>query len=415
MAEAALDHGEQARLRRQMARTLRRRRLMAFVLVLPLLLFILATFVYPIAGMLARSVYSPDVAADLPQTAAALAGWKPASSLPPEAAFDALAGDLAQSAREHTSGRIASALNLEVPGMRSLILGAARGIDGLAAPYSASLAALDGKWGQVGTWATLRRLTRTFTDRFYVVALDFGFDDHGRIRREPASNRIYVSLFVRTFAIAGIVTVFCLLLGFPLAYWLASLPMRHANLLLILVLLPFWTSLLVRTTAWIALLQSQGVINSLLVATGIVPDGNRLELMFNRTGTIIAMTHILLPFMILPLYSVMKLIPPAYVRAARSLGATPFTAFVRVYLPQAKPGMGAGSLLVFILALGYYITPALVGGESGTLISNMIAYHIQKSLNWGLAAALSTLLLVSVLVLYWAYSKLVRIDGLSLG
>jgi len=130
---------------------------------------------------------------------------------------------------------------------------------------------------------------------------------------------------------------------------------------------------------------------------------------------VIAMTHILLPFMILPLYSVMKTVPPAYMRAARSLGAGQVTAFVRIYLPQTGAGVTAGCLLVFILSLGYYITPALVGGEGGTLISNMIAYHIQKSLNWGLAAALSTLLLVSVLLLYWAYNRLLQADGLKLG
>jgi putative spermidine/putrescine transport system permease protein len=135
----------------------------------------------------------------------------------------------------------------------------------------------------------------------------------------------------------------------------------------------------------------------------------------NQTGTIIAMTHILLPFMILPLYSVMRPIPPSYVRAARSLGATSWTAFRRVYLPQTLPGIGAGSLLVFILAVGYYITPALVGGASGQLISNLIAFHMQDSLNWSLAAALAAILLGAVLVLYWLYDKLVGIDNLKLG
>jgi putative spermidine/putrescine transport system permease protein len=184
---------------------------------------------------------------------------------------------------------------------------------------------------------------------------------------------------------------------------------------MILVLLPFWTSLLVRTTAWIAMLQTQGVINSLLVWAGIISDDQRIQLIFNATGTVIAMTHILLPFMILPLYSVMKTIPPSYMRAARSLGANQITAFTRVYMPQTLPGVGAGSLLVFILAIGYYITPALVGGESGTLISNMIAYHMQRSLNWSLAAALASMLLGGVLVLYWVYNRLVGVDNVKLG
>jgi putative spermidine/putrescine transport system permease protein len=184
---------------------------------------------------------------------------------------------------------------------------------------------------------------------------------------------------------------------------------------MILVLLPFWTSLLVRSTAWIVLLQQQGVINSALVALGIIDDQGRIAMIYNQAGTIIAMTHILLPFMVLPLYSVMRTIPPSYVRAARSLGASSWTAFRRVYLPQTLPGIAAGALLVFILAVGYYITPALVGGADGQLISNLIAFHMQKSLNWSLAAALAGLLLGGILLLYWLYDRLVGIDKMKLG
>ena len=184
---------------------------------------------------------------------------------------------------------------------------------------------------------------------------------------------------------------------------------------MILVLLPFWTSLLVRTSAWIALLQKEGVINDLLVWTGLIGDEHRLTMIHNATGTVVAMTHVLLPFMVLPLYSVMKTIPPSYLRAARSLGATPFTAFVRVYMPNTVPGIGAGAILVFIISIGYYITPALVGGQSGTLISNFIAYHLSSSLNWGLAAALGSILLGLVLALYLLYDKIVGIDNMKMG
>ena len=191
--------------------------------------------------------------------------------------------------------------------------------------------------------------------------------------------------------------------------------MRKSNLLMILVLLPFWTSLLVRTTSWMVLLQQQGVINDILVWLGVIGGSQRLQMIYNQTGTIIAMTHILLPFMILPLYSVMRTINPSYVRAARSLGATSWTAFRRVYFPQTLPGLGAGALLVFILAVGYYITPALVGGSSGQLISNMIAMHMTDTLNWSMAAALAALLLGAVLLLYWVYDRMVGIDNLKLG
>ena len=191
--------------------------------------------------------------------------------------------------------------------------------------------------------------------------------------------------------------------------------MRTSNVLMILVLLPFWTSLLVRTSAWKVLLQNQGVVNDFLVWIGIIADGSRLELINNVTGTVIAMTHILLPFMILPLYSVMKTIPPTYMRAAKSMGANDFMAFRRVYFPQSIPGIGAGSILVFILAIGYYITPEIVGGTKGVFISNRIAYHISSSLNWGLGAALGAILLVVVLALYWLYDKFVGIDNVKLG
>ena len=157
---------------------------------------------------------------------------------------------------------------------------------------------------------------------------------------------------------------------------------------MIMVLLPFWTSRLVRTTSWIVLLQTEGVLNDIAVWVGVISDDNRLQMIYNMTGTVVAMVHILLPFMVLPLFSVMKTISPSYVRAAKSLGATPSRAFWTVYFPQTVPGIGAGSLLVFILSIGYYITPALVGGRTGQLISNFIAYHMQSSLNWGLAAAL---------------------------
>jgi putative spermidine/putrescine transport system permease protein len=212
-----------------------------------------------------------------------------------------------------------------------------------------------------------------------------------------------------------IITGMCILLGYPVAWLLANLSNRTSNLLLILVLLPFWTSLLVRTSAWKVMLQNQGVINDLLVWIGLITEGSRLEIINNQFGTIVAMTHILLPFMILPMYSVMKTIPPSYLRAAKSLGATNWTAFWRVYFPQSVPGIGAGSILVFILAIGYYITPEIVGGTDGIFISNRIAYHISSSLNWGLASALGAILLGVVLLLYWVYDKIVGIDNVKLG
>ena len=163
------------------------------------------------------------------------------------------------------------------------------------------------------------------------------------------------------------------------------------------------------------ILQQNGVYNDLMVAAGLIADDNRWKLMYNQTGTIIVMTQILLPFMVLPLYSVMKTISQSLVRAGKSLGGTPFITFWKVYFPLTIPGIGAGSLLVFILAIGYYITPELVGGASGTLISNQIAYHMKYTLDWSFASAMGLMLLVGVLAVYWIYNKLVGIDNIKLG
>jgi len=200
-------------------------------------------------------------------------------------------------------------------------------------------------------------------------------------------------------------------LAYPVAYLLATVPARIGNLLMILVLLPFWTSVLVRTTAWMVLLQREGIVNGILRRAGIISDP--LQLIHNRTGVYIAMTYVLLPFMVLPLYGVMKGVSPLAVRAALSLGASPFAAFRRVYLPQTLPGITAGCLLVFILAIGYYITPALVGGADDQLISYFIAFYTNQTLNWGMAAALGLVLLAVTLILYGVYTKLAGTSGLK--
>ena len=278
----------------------------------------------------------------------------------------------------------------------------------------AQFADVDEDWLDPEVWQTIKIYAPEYTPGYFLNSVDLLKGADG-IEARPENEQIYVTLFIRTMIMSLSIMGMCVLLGYPIAWLLANLPARKANVLMILVLLPFWTSLLVRTSAWKVLLQQQGVINDILVWIGIVADDGRLQLINNQTGTIIAMTHILLPFMILPLYSVMKTIPPSYLRAAKSLGATDWTAFWRVYFPQSVPGIGAGCILVFILSIGYYITPELVGGTKGVFISNRIAYHISSSLNWGLAAALGTILLAVVLILYWVYDKIVGIDNVKLG
>ncbi len=410
MVRAADGRPLKVALARAQARSRRR----AFLLVLPLLAFVVITFIIPIGQMLHRSVHNPVFVNNKP----AVSAWfrdNPAGTEPDEAAFAALASDLATAAEARTIGAVGTRVNYEMQGTRSLFTAAGRRADEIAAPFREGLIELDEQWGDPELWSTMRNVSTAYTANFYLAAVDRMRDIEGNIVPVTGERAVYLMLFQRTFLLSALITVLCLVLAFPIAHLLATLPLRYSNLLMILVLLPFWTSLLVRTTAWIAILQGQGVLNNALVALGIVGDNSRIVLMYNQAGTVIAMTHILLPFMVLPLYSVMRTINPSYVRAARSLGATSWTAFRRVYLPQTLPGIGAGSLLVFILAVGYYITPALVGGASGQLISNLIAFHMQNSLNWSLAAALAALLLASVLLLYWLYDRLVGIDNMKLG
>ncbi|RVT86924.1 ABC transporter permease [Rhodobacteraceae bacterium CCMM004] len=527
-------------LKRSLNRALRAQKLRALGLIAPLLIFILVTFIAPIADMLFRSVENQIVSETLPRTVAALDDWD-GEGVPGDAAFEALAYDLTIAAEEKNHTRLGSRLNYETTGISSLFRKSGRGVDDIGEVHADAFADLDPLWEEAETWlalmssedyiadeavwraakdgtlppafelrdgvatalprtadifaefarviriededspateepwnivyralwsdlrdnpdaaqafaggnadlvaaaaaavpdfpdediraafldidedwddhdvwGTIEAFSSTYTSGYFLAAADFQLTPDG-IERQPEDQQIYGLLFQRTLFMSLTIMVSCILLGYPIAFLLSNLPLRTSNVLLILVLLPFWTSLLVRTSAWKVLLQQQGVINDTLVWLGLVSDANRLELINNQTGTIIAMTHILLPFMILPLYSVMKTIPPYYVRAAKSLGATDWTAFWRVYFPQSVPGIGAGCILVFILSIGYYITPELVGGTTGTFISNRIAYHISSSLNWGLAAALGSILLAVVLLLYWVYDRIVGIDNVSLG
>ncbi|MFD1340808.1 ABC transporter permease [Litorisediminicola beolgyonensis] len=530
-------------LKKSLNRALRRQKLRALLLIAPLLIFVLVTFIAPIADMLFRSVENQIVSETLPRSTPLLAEWDHNSGeAPNEEVFDAFYYDMAIAAQLKNHTRLGTRLNYEQTGISSLFRQSGRDIEDIgdeyvdqfedldeaweepatwlalmgdadwrerymtwfegeqtspppafrasdaareklpktteiyrafagftadarrdslagdepwpvayaalyedlvahpdaASAFSGDIATLVGSaadavpafetvavrdyfineidedWGNPEVWATIQAFSGNYTSGYFLNAVDMAMTPDGAAMRDE-DERIYGLLFKRTMFMSMVITCSCILLGYPVAWILANLPARKANLLMILVLLPFWTSLLVRTSAWKVMLQQQGVINDVLVWLGLVADDARLVMINNQFGTIVAMTHILLPFMILPLYSVMQTIPPTYLRAAKSLGATNWTAFWRVYFPQSVPGIGAGSILVFILAIGYYITPEIVGGTTGTFISNRIAYHISSSLNWGLAAALGTILLAVVLILYWAYDKIVGIDNVKLG
>lgn len=275
--------------------------------------------------------------------------------------------------------------------------------------------AIDKKWADPEYWLALGQMVDPTTMGYYLNAVDLKYDSSKNIVQQKENRRIYNKTWIKTFKVSLLVTLFCLLLGYPISYLLATLPMKYSNLLMICVLLPFWTSLLVRTVAWMVMLQQKGVLNNLLVMSNLLADENRFQLMYNQTAVVIVMTQILLPFMVLPLYSVMKTISPTYMRAALNLGASPMHAFYKIYMPNSIPGVSAGCLLVFIIAIGYYITPELVGGKDGQMVGNWIAYHLKTTLNWGLCASLGAILLAMMTVLYWAYNKIVGIENIKLG
>ena len=420
---AALSRGAMGEsgpsLMRRLVRTERHRKITALLLIAPLATFLLFTFLLPIAGMLWRSVDDRDVARIMPQTTAAIGSWD-GRGLPGEHTFAALAADLATASQARTLDLAAKRLNYDVNGFRTLLattarklaqLGATAGLN--EADLKETLIRINPRWGEPNTWAAIRRASGPVTAFYLLSAIDLKRDASNRIIAAPKTVAIYREVLARTFTISLVVTLACLTLGFPLAYLLATARPNVANLLLILVLLPFWTSLLVRTMAWIVLLQNQGVVNGALLDLGLIDHPVRL--IFNRFGVYVAMIHVLLPFMILPIYSVMQTISPAYMRAGLSLGAPPRVAFARVYLPLTMPGVGAGCLLVFILALGYYITPALVGGAADQMISYFIAFYTTDTVNWGMASALGAVLLTSTLLLYGVYQRLVGADGMRLG
>ena len=411
VASAATDR---VALKASLRRIQRVEQLKALALIAPLFVFLLAVFVVPIALLLTRSVDNREVAAALPQTAAAIASWK-GEDLPSDPVFAALVADF-MAAPRGTVAELAKRLNYYQSGLRSLVLKSARAVSEVegASPRD-KLLSIDERWGEADTWRVIKRALPTYTDFYLLAAADLRRDASGDIARANDDNAIYVDVIARTFTVSALVTLICLVLGYPIAHLIATAKPRYAGLLLILVLLPFWTSLLVRTTAWVVVLQERGIVNTLLGWLGLIDSAHPLALIHNRIGVLIAMAHILLPFMVLPIYSVMKSIPPAYMRAASSLGASPARAFLTVYVPLTLPGVSAGGLLVFILALGYYITPALVGGPRDQMMSYFIAYFANQVTNWGMAAALSVILLALVLVLYAVYNRLIGIDRLRIG
>jgi len=445
-------------LKESLRKSLRRTKIRSFLLILAPLLFLLFMFVAPIGSLLSRSIDDIKINEAFPQTFAQYEEWEDKSQLPSEEMFAAVINDIRTTIKIKDSkgkvigknllGRSGTRMTYEYSGWKSLInktVKEALKVDKKSkeevkpfkweAPFKEKMIKRDKRWAKVEFWQSLGAMKDPYTMGYYLNAVDLKYDANKNIVQKAEYLKIYNTIWIRTLKVSLMVTLFCLLLAYPVAYLLATLPMRTSNLLMICVLMPFWTSLLVRIVAWMIMLQQNGVVNDTLIT--VLPclfegpinlpffgetnidlcfsDEDRIPMMYNFTGTIIVMTQVLLPFMILPIYSVMKGVPPSYMKAAQNLGATPTWAFIRVYMPQSVPGIGAGCILVFIVAIGYYITPELVGGKDGIMIGNFVAREMQRTLNWGLAAAMGAILLAAVLVLYWAYDRLIGLDNLKMG
>ena len=444
-------------LKESLKKSLRRTKIRSFLLLLAPLLFLLIMFVTPIGSLLSRSVDDTSINIVLPETFVQYELWEDKSQIPNEEMFAAVINDIRVTHKMEDSrgknigknllGKAGTRMTYEFSGWRSLLLKTVKSATAVdkkskeevkpykwEAPFKEKMIKRDKRWGKVEFWQSLGAMKDPYTMGYYLNAVDLRYDANKNIIEKKEHLKIYKTIWMRTLQVSLMVTIFCLILAYPVSYLLATLPMRTSNLLMICVLMPFWTSLLVRIVAWMIMLQQNGVVNDTLV--GILPcfegmvnlpffgetnidlcfgDEDRIPMMYNFTGTIIVMTQVLLPFMILPIYSVMRGIPPSYMKAAQNLGATPTRAFIRVYMPQSVPGIGAGCILVFIVAIGYYITPELVGGKDGLMIGNFVAREMQQTLNWGLAAAMGAILLAAVLILYWAYDRLIGIDNLKMG
>jgi putative spermidine/putrescine transport system permease protein len=386
-----------------MNRATLRERLSALALIMPLLAFLAVFFLWPLWTMVTAAVVDDTVSRVLPRTAAAIVSWD-GRDLPPANVQEALIEDLRQSSDQQALGETVRRLNSAVSGFRTLLGRTTNAVRDGAAARTIDLANLDPRWKDPRFWQALKDAVPPYTDRNLLAAIDMRRDPDGNIVSEAPGASANRLIMFRTFLIAAIVTAACATIGLPYAMLAAALTGWKRSALLLAVLVPLWTSLLGRTTAWFVLLQNEGLINDALQALGLID--NPLPLIFNRLGVVIAMTHVLLPFMVLPIYSVLLSVPRNLMQAAASMGASPLRAFWRVLLPLSLPGLLSGSLLVFMVAIGYYITPALVGGANDQMISSVIAFYATGTANWGLAGALGLILLLVTTILYLVYGRL---------
>lgn len=417
MTIVAVDNHEEKALRNAWQRAAWRGRAISLTLVAPLFVYVTLVFMLPIGVMFYNAVENAEVIGAFPRTTSALSDWTPddPAALPPDSVYSTFVDELA-GAQRGAVGEAARRLNYEISGYRTLLTRTARQLrkppEGIAAEGAARrfLADIDERWEEPAYWRAMSRSSTPYTPYYLLAAVDLALDDDGQIVRAPEEQRTYVDVLLRTLRIAGVVTFACLLLGYPLANLMVSASRPFAIALTIAVMLPFWTSLLARTSAWIVLLQREGLVNSLLGYLGLID--RPLELIFNTSGLYIVMIHMMLPFMVLPLYATMKGIPPHFMKASASLGANPVRSFLNVYLPMTLPGVGAGVLLTFIVTAGYYITPSLVASARDQMLGYFIAFFANTTINWGMASALGIVLLVCTIVVFFVAARSIGVRQL---
>lgn len=379
---------------------------LTLLLTVPPLAFLAFAFLFPIAQFLFQSVDNTTVVKLLPRTVVVLRTWDGVSAVP-DAAFGAMAADLAELQSTRRTSQIARRMSQVDPEFRDLLTEGARVAEGPAAEARQRLVAAEPGWDDPRYWHMLRSESGVLT-WFYLaktVGLTTTAADGSAVAVDSSS--VYPAVFLRTFVISISVVILCALLAYPVAYALYWVSDRWVGYLMVLILIPFWMSLLVRTSAWVMILQDQGVANQLLRWMHVIDAP--VPLIFNRVGVLVTLTHVLLPYMVLPLYATMRSIPRTQVQAGLSLGAGPLRTFFRVFLPQTIPGAAAGGIFVFILSIGYYVTPLLVGGPTDQMIGYFIGFFASQTINWGQAAALSLVLIVATIIPLAALGRRARL------
>lgn len=392
---ASGDGVDMRAVRRAALRSRRMDNLTALLLTLPLLVFMAVFFILPIGNILKESATDPVVPQNLPRTSEML-GSLPWNTLPEPPLVETFGVELREADANGAVGVIARRLNSDVSGFRSLITKAVSGIKPDVPLTLADMTSIDKRWSDPAYWSALKRAAGTPSSYYLLAALDLKRDEAGSIVKQPDHLATFLPVLLRTLIISIVVTVICVVIAIPLSYFIVNLSERKAALALFFVMLPFWTSALVRITGWTVLLQKDGIINQLIQT--VLPGTQPLEMLYTDLSMYLGLIHLMLPFMLVPIYAAMKQVDPLTRKAALSLGARPMPAFLRVFLPQCARGIGSGCAIVFILTLGTYTTPVLLGGAGQQMLSYFISFYTNQQLNWNMAAALSVVLLIMTLL-----------------